>query len=353
LLWRIFYDPLLCQIQENEKLFYAMNCSWTDDFSKNEGQDRLKIRQVAIAYMDDTTWIARSKKDINRIIQEANFFYQANCSQINGKKSILITINNSNSNPETVHVGPNREEVIELDRNAHTRFLGIWIGSKNHTKDTVRRIESEIASIKAALKFKQVTDKHIEYIINRVLILRIEYRVQHCALSRHICNRLTGKIRSLMKQKAGIVSTMPNSALHHKQLYNVKSIWEIQLENQITNLFNRLNNPGPAGTSTIIRLKQAQIKNWEPTNILSETLPVKIKEKNNFTITVLKMANKLGLTIQSPHWTKRFQWKGGSLSIKKALQDSDAYVKAIPSLIKNNIMYVYQLVNKDLDSILE
>ena len=149
-----------------------------------------------------------------------------------------------------------------------------------------------------------------------------------------------------MKQKTKIVNTIPNLVLHHKQLYNIKSIWEIQLENQITNLFNRLNNTGPAGTSTVIRLKQAQINNWEPTNILSEMLPDKIKEKNNFAIAVLKMANNLGITVQSPHWSKRFQWKGGSLSIKKILQDPEAYKKAIPSLKKNNIMYVDQLIDK-------
>jgi hypothetical protein len=63
LLWRIFYDPLLCKIQENKKYGYSISCEWKQDFSRNnEKLTKLVTRQAAIAYMDDTTWIAKSKK---------------------------------------------------------------------------------------------------------------------------------------------------------------------------------------------------------------------------------------------------------------------------------------------------
>ena len=32
LLWRIFYDPLLCKIQNNPNLGYKMKCKWNKDF---------------------------------------------------------------------------------------------------------------------------------------------------------------------------------------------------------------------------------------------------------------------------------------------------------------------------------
>ena len=69
-----------------------------------------------------------------------------------------------------------------------------------------------------------------------------------------------------------MVSTIPNSTIYHKKIYNIKSIKEIQAENQISNLMNRLNNTGPASISTLIRLKQAQIKNCEPNNILTNKI---------------------------------------------------------------------------------
>ena len=45
--------------------------------------------------MDDTTWIALSRANMQKILNEAAIFYKANDSQINSKKSILVTINAS------------------------------------------------------------------------------------------------------------------------------------------------------------------------------------------------------------------------------------------------------------------
>ena len=83
--------------------------------------------------MDDTTWIAKSKEDMIEILEESKVFYKANNSQVNGKKSVLITINNPNKNSAIVTVRPNKEPVIKLDRKQYIRFLGIWLGSKEHT----------------------------------------------------------------------------------------------------------------------------------------------------------------------------------------------------------------------------
>jgi hypothetical protein len=80
---------------------------------------------VAIAYMDDTTWIARLAKDMENILERAKWFYAANDSQINGSKSVLITINSGNKKPNSVHIGIDQQKVMESDRNSFTRFLGI------------------------------------------------------------------------------------------------------------------------------------------------------------------------------------------------------------------------------------
>ena len=82
----------------------------------------------------------------------------------------------------------------------------------------------------------------------------------------------------------------------------------ILIESQITGLINRLNDPGAAGTSTIIRLKQAQLKNWEPSNILSEGIPKEWFHKNNFTVASLRLANQIDISIDNWKWTETFQW---------------------------------------------
>jgi hypothetical protein len=312
----------------------------------------LQVRQAAIAYMDDTTWIARSKEDMENILSEANKFYTANDSQINGKKSVLITINNPKEEPGKINVGTTQEIVTELDRKEHTHFLGIWLGSKDHSKETIRLVQDEIKAISSALRSKKVTDKHMEYILNKVLIPRIEYRTQHCSLGWLKCNELSSQIRSLFRRKINIVGTIPNSVIHHKAIYKIKSIWENQRENHITNMIGRLNNTGPAGLSTIIRLKQAQILNWEPKNILTEIIPKGFRSKGNLSIKIIKTANNIGITVQSSKWNKVFEWKGGSISIKTILNDTGNYSKAITSLKNNNIMFLDQIIDKELKVIL-
>ena len=134
---------------------YTIKCEWNPDLSKpDKKKSVLKVRQAAIAYMDDTTWIARSKKDMDSILDEARIFYKANDSQVNGEKSVLITINNKNSKPANVQVGPNNETVVELDRSSHSRFLGIWIGNKNQIRDSTQRALEEVTTICNVLRSK-------------------------------------------------------------------------------------------------------------------------------------------------------------------------------------------------------
>ena len=174
--------------------------------------------------MDDTTWIARSKKDMDGILKEASSFYKANNSQVNGEKSVLITINNADPNPASVKVGPNKNPVQKSDRNSHSRFLRVWIGNKNQRQDSAKRAIDEISAIYKVLYSKWMTKKQAEYIINRVLIPRIEYRIQHSKISWNTCNNLTKTIRKLVRNKAAIVNTLSNSAVYYKEIYNIQKI---------------------------------------------------------------------------------------------------------------------------------
>ena len=239
--------------------------------------------------MDDTNWIARSKENMQLILDDAREFYRANDSQINSSKSVLIVINSQDKSiKQEVQAGLNKEVVHRLEKKDFTRFLGVWIGSTNSKNNIVSRIIRETQNITSVLKCKKATEKQTLYILNRVLIPKIEYRIQHCHIPAKTCNKLTIDLRKIIKNKLGICSTLPNSAIHHKGIIKLKSIWEIQSESHITNLINRLNDTGPTGQATIIRLKQAQIENWEPINILTEEIPDTFNCKKNFTVSTFK-----------------------------------------------------------------
>ena len=136
LLWRIFYDPLLYKIQNNEELGYTMKTSWQSDFNYPH-KESIRLRTAATAFMNDTTWIASLKSNMQRILDEASIFYKANDSQVNGKKSVLIAINSPKEDlNKMVYIGPNKEPLKKTDESEFTRYLGIWIGERNHKKFT-------------------------------------------------------------------------------------------------------------------------------------------------------------------------------------------------------------------------
>ena len=353
LLWRIFYDPLLCKIQNNKKLGYSMKCSWNPDVNSSE-KKLIKLRSATIAFMDDTTWIARSKENMQLILDDAREFYKANDSQINSSKSILIVINGKNRqmNEQHVKAGLRKEIVNRLDNKEFARFLGVWIGSTNPKKDIIPRIKNEINKITNVLKQKKATEKQATYIINRILMLRIEYRLQHCFISEKVCNKLSVELRRTVRNKLGISNTTPNSTVHHKGIVNLKSIMEIQTESHITSLINRLNNTGPSGIATIIRLKQAQIVNWEPTNILTEGVPNSFTCKDNFAANALKMTNNRGIKFENNELEKTFQWQGGNFTIKNGINNISLYLNSVTSIRSRKLIYINQLIDKELGILL-
>src|SRR5436305_9531016 len=115
---------------------------------------------------------------MQKILNEATIFYRANDSQINNKKSILIIINalEKDSN-KTIFIGPNKEALKKTDENEFIRYLGVWIGEKDHKKFTINLLQRKIAHIIQTLKYKKLMDKQALYILNRVLIFRLEYRM--------------------------------------------------------------------------------------------------------------------------------------------------------------------------------
>ncbi|GES77644.1 reverse transcriptase family protein [Rhizophagus clarus] len=86
LLWRIFYDPLLVALAQDESNRYTLQVDWPQDLNCMTTQSR-SITILVMAYMDDTIFTNSSLTALQRSIDLAATFYTINDIFINGKKT--------------------------------------------------------------------------------------------------------------------------------------------------------------------------------------------------------------------------------------------------------------------------
>src|SRR6266487_5911663 len=160
ILWRIFYDPLLCAV---------------DKLNKNTGYSMSSINNYTgptinhLAFVDDTLWIAKSRESMETILAKAHSFFLRNDIQINIQKTegLLALGKKLNGKFNTIKSPLNfGEEIVETTNLSKShRYLGIWISRDNKPKHTTKKLLQEIDYICHTAGRKPLTDKTIGYII--------------------------------------------------------------------------------------------------------------------------------------------------------------------------------------------
>jgi hypothetical protein len=97
----------------------------------------------------------------------------------------------------------------------------------------VNQVKDEVRSLTDTMSRKWITDKHMLYIYNRLIIPRIEYRSQLIVLTKQECASIISPFRKLFKQKLRFASTMPNAILDNTYIYQFRDLYELQKQAKI------------------------------------------------------------------------------------------------------------------------
>ncbi len=90
--------------------------------------EQLKVKCNLLGYLNDITWIASLKEELEHMLSEANSYYTFMNIKVNKQKSILITNNTSHITNNHTTLKFDSEHVIlpNIPKDQLIRFLGVW-----------------------------------------------------------------------------------------------------------------------------------------------------------------------------------------------------------------------------------
>src|SRR5688572_6433474 len=91
-----------------------------------------------------------------------------------------------------------------IPKHKSERILGIYINLNDSKTFTINKIKKMLHFICSNLRQKKITHDHVMYVINKVLLPRIEYLCQHFFVLPHTCNEFNRILRSVYKSSLSL-----------------------------------------------------------------------------------------------------------------------------------------------------
>ncbi|CAH1768945.1 3700_t:CDS:2, partial [Entrophospora sp. SA101] len=344
LLWVIYYDPLLCELNNNVTEAYSINHTWINNLD-DKTINKIEHKINNLTYMDDSNLISKSKLGIENYMKIADEFYEINNIKVNKNKYMLIS-NQCKSGEEIIL--NNNTKIKATGAKESFRFLGVWFNLDQNKKYVKNQVKQEIYKTVNIMKYKRLTDKQLVYIFNSVVLPKIEYKLQTTVLTPNEANDMMKPYRKLFKNRLGISKDTPNLNLSNKKLYNLIDLHHHQSQCHINSLFTKINNPNTLGKIIEIRLHQLQTEMWIPHSPLSikswnDWLSSK-KLKNDLIAAELNLMQQNHINIKH-HNEESFSIKGGNTPLYTILKES--YYKNTAPLKNRLIMFLDQLRSYD------
>jgi ribonuclease HI/exonuclease III len=346
LLWVIYYDPMFEAINNELQLGITLKTSLPKSISNNNWLHSVEINLNVLGYLDDTTWFADSLENLEKQLKIADDFYQLANILINKTKTKLLTndpnILKHDSYP--LQYGNIPIQTTIIPKNKHERILGIYVSINNNHNFTYNKILRMTSYLCTLMNKKKITHDHTLYVINRVIIPRIEYLTQHIYIPLRIANLINRKLRSLYKQIASLPLNIYSSAIHTHLFPHIINVFDNQIQAQASFIHAQANS---LLTSQVLKflLLSTQCKFWSSTfpfqTLTLFNSPLKNFNRIESIITIFQYYNL------SFKFTNSFQITGGSIPITQFLVHPKKFFTFVKSLKKKNIMFLDQVISPD------
>ncbi|RHZ87399.1 hypothetical protein Glove_36g11 [Diversispora epigaea] len=184
---------------------------------------------------------------------------------------------------------------------------------------------------------KAITDKQCRYIINQVVLPKIEYLLTDLVVEENEGEKLNVKLRKLFKHKCRFSRTMMDNR---------------QTQMHAKELIHRINRQDLVGDTTKVRLQQLQNKMWDPEIIYNQSVINSMRKshtKNNLTAKILSLLGKKGITFKQTELEDLLcAPKGDLYDLKHFMGNGAWYNRNRDNLRRRGVMFLEQLLNADL-----
>ncbi|KAG9306140.1 hypothetical protein G9A89_016044 [Geosiphon pyriformis] len=342
LLWRIFYDLLLCEVKRQESVWdYKLNSYYVSKTDQVDLCAGLTLFLTAGAFIDDIIWVGSSQAATQHILDIASEFFRFNDISVNNDKTVAIPINCRVLDPRlTISGAP-----ISITRKGEShRYLGIFLSSGGLSKPSLAKAQADVRFFVNLVLRKAISDKQCAYLVSVILFSIISYKTQFSFISLGVCSKWDALVCKIFKSKSGLPHDFPSDALHYPSLYNLKTFEQIQAESKSASIIAFANFTGVLDCLFSHRSHDLQILSWHFHYPLMFLARVGVSLSNNFLVGVVCIFSRCDLSLGGP-LACAFRHRCGT-SMSLVLGDS-CFFKCVSSLRHYGIAFVEQLRDRN------
>ncbi|KAF9276740.1 hypothetical protein BGZ74_003547, partial [Mortierella antarctica] len=342
LLWRLSDEVLLCAVMDSGPMMKtsALYAHHDLPLPAVDTPDPAALMVSCLAFVDDTTWTASSRENLQGTNNIATTFFQLNAIEINpAKLKLTVVTPTSNVDEHSVSLAGSVASALPLATAA--RMLGVGFSADGSSNSTQALVHDEVTSICSMLTRKSVTDVQAIYIVNNVLILIILYQLTCTVLSAHELKLMVGKYTSTIRQKVAIPASLPNSILFHHHLYGLHALTDVQDEEQVSTALLHLNDTGLTGQVMAAQCDALHIHAHFPVHPLSVPSVASTVLKHNFVSHISHLMHNHAIAFKTPD-----MFQSTNVLITTVLEPH-IYAQLVVQLHSDGVINLHQVITED------